>query len=96
MDQFDRTSYFDDTVVAQALLDCIRRRKSLIGVGSIKAPADVERAFAIGFDHVAMGTTLLINPDWRTSRSLNMQLTEHILPPDIPPAMRQMLLRFFA
>ena len=96
MDQFDRTSYFDDTVVAQALLDCIRRRKALIGVGRIKTPADVERAFAIGFDHVAMGTTLLINPDWRTSTSLNMQLTERTLPPDIPPGMRQMLLRFFA
>jgi 2,4-dienoyl-CoA reductase-like NADH-dependent reductase (Old Yellow Enzyme family) len=96
LDQFDRTSYFDGTVVAQALLHCIKQRKPLIGVGKIKTPAEVERAFAIGFDHVAMGTTLLLNPDWRASTALNLELSEHTLPADIPPAMRQMLLRFFA
>jgi 2,4-dienoyl-CoA reductase-like NADH-dependent reductase (Old Yellow Enzyme family) len=67
----------------------------LIGVGKIKTREDVARAFSAGFDHVAMGTILLLNPDWRTSTALNMEISERTLPPDIPAPMRDALLRMF-
>ena len=95
LERFDRTSYFDDTRIVNALQGCIRRRKLLIGVGKIKTREDVARAFSAGFDHVAMGTTLLLNPDWRTTLELNMEISEQTLPSDIPPPMRNALLRMF-
>jgi 2,4-dienoyl-CoA reductase-like NADH-dependent reductase (Old Yellow Enzyme family) len=96
LERYDRTSYFDDTLIVQALRERIQQRKPLIGVGKIKTPDDVARAFSLGFDHVAMGTTLLLNPDWRTAAKLNMEIAADTLPSDIPPAMRHMLLTHFA
>jgi 2,4-dienoyl-CoA reductase-like NADH-dependent reductase (Old Yellow Enzyme family) len=96
LERFDRTSYFDDTLIVQALRECIKQRKPLIGVGKIKTPEDVARAFSLGFDHIAMGTTLLLNPDWRTTAKLKLEIADDTLPSDIPPAMRQMLLTHFA
>lgn len=95
LERFDRTSYFDGTIIVNALLECIKQRKPLIGVGKIKTREDVARAFSAGFDHVAMGTILLLNPDWRTSTELKMEISERTLPPDIPPPMRDALLRMF-
>lgn len=96
LERFDRTSYFDDTLIVQALQERIGQRKPLIGVGKIKTPDDVARAFSMGFDHVAMGTTLLLNPDWRTTAAPNQEISAATIPSDIPPAMRQMLLTHFA
>lgn len=96
LERYDRTSYFDDTLIAKALLDCIRRRKPLIGVGKIKTKQDVAHALELGFDHVALGTTLLLNPDWKSSKAPHQFITEDTIPADIPPRMRLMLLTFFA
>jgi 2,4-dienoyl-CoA reductase-like NADH-dependent reductase (Old Yellow Enzyme family) len=95
LERFDRTSYFDDTIIVDALRGCIKQRKPLIGVGKIKTHADVARAFSLGFDHVAMGTILLLNPDWCTATDLSMEISERSLPPDIPEPMRNALLRMF-
>jgi 2,4-dienoyl-CoA reductase-like NADH-dependent reductase (Old Yellow Enzyme family) len=95
LERYDRTSYFNDTVIVDALRNCIRQRKPLIGVGKIKTREDIARAFSLGFDHLAMGTILLLNPDWRTTTRLNMEISEASLPPDIPPRMRDMLLKMF-
>jgi 2,4-dienoyl-CoA reductase-like NADH-dependent reductase (Old Yellow Enzyme family) len=93
--RYDRTSYFNDTVIVDALRNCIRQRKPLIGVGKIKTREDIARAFSMDLDHLAMGTILLLNPDWRTTTRLNMELCEASLQPDIPPRMRDMLLKRF-
>ncbi len=95
LERYDRTSYFNGTVIVEALRSRIGRRKPLIGVGKIKTREDIERALSLGFDHVAMGTILLLNPDWRTTDRLNMDLSESSLPPDIPPHMKDMLLKMF-
>ena len=96
LERYDRTSYFDQTLIVHALQNRINHRKPLIGVGKIKTPQDVARAFSYGFDHVAMGTTLLLNPDWRTTTTLNMEISADTIPRDIPPLMRDMLLSAFA
>src|ERR1017187_1278531 len=95
LERYDRTSYFNDTVIVDALRNCVRQRKPLIGVGKIKTREDISRALSLGFDHLAMGTILLLNPDWRTTTRLNMEISEASLPPDIPPRMRDMLLKMF-
>jgi hypothetical protein len=38
----------------------------------------------------------LLNPDWRTTAKLKLEIADDTLPSDIPPAMRQMLLTHFA
>jgi 2,4-dienoyl-CoA reductase-like NADH-dependent reductase (Old Yellow Enzyme family) len=96
LDRYDRTSNFDNTIIAKALLKCIHQRKPLIGVGKIKTPQDVALAFDFGFDHVAIGTTLLLNPDWKTSEQLHLHIAEDTIPSDIPPRMRSKLLNMFA
>lgn len=95
LERYDRPSYFNDTAIVDALQNCIRQRKPLIGVGKIKTREDIARAFSLGFDHLAMGTTLLLNPDWCTTTKLHMEISESSLPPDIPPRMREMLLKMF-
>jgi 2,4-dienoyl-CoA reductase-like NADH-dependent reductase (Old Yellow Enzyme family) len=95
LERYDRMSYFNDTVIVDALRSCIRQRKPLIGVGKIKTHKDIARAFSLGFDHVAMGTILLVNPDWLMATRLNMKISDANLPPDIPPRMRAVLLKMF-
>ena len=96
VDRFDRTSLFEDTLLATALLGHLRQRKPLVGVGRIMTSADVARAFALGYDHVALGTTLLLNPDWKMGKQEHLQISDESIPEDIPLPMRGMLLRFFA
>jgi 2,4-dienoyl-CoA reductase-like NADH-dependent reductase (Old Yellow Enzyme family) len=95
LERYDRTSYFSDTLIVDALSKSIGRRKPLIGVGKIRTREDIARAFSLGFDHLAIGTSLLLNPEWRTTSALNTEISEASLPPDIPPHMREMLLKMF-
>jgi 2,4-dienoyl-CoA reductase-like NADH-dependent reductase (Old Yellow Enzyme family) len=95
LERYDRTSYFSDTLIVDALRKSIGRRKPLIGVGKIRTREDIARAFSLGFDHLAIGTSLLLNPEWRTTSALNTEISEASLPPDIPPHMREMLLKMF-
>lgn len=96
LESYDRVSYFDDTVIATALLQRIAHRKPLVGVGKIKTKADAENAFRLGYDHLAIGTTLLLNPDWKQVTQPHTKITEQTVPQDIPPNMRAMLLNVFA
>lgn len=96
LDEFDRTSYFDETVIATALIEKIKQRKPLIGVGKIRTKADVKRAYELGYDHVALGTTLLLNPNWATVDKPHLKITDSVIPHDIPPNMRNVLINFFA
>lgn len=44
--------------------DQLRGRLPLIGVGSLKTPADVEKAMAAGIDLAAIGREYLVEPHW--------------------------------
>lgn len=96
LDRFDRTSYFGDTVIAKALLGHIAGRKPLVGVGKIRSKSDVKAAFDLGYDHVAIGTAFLLNPDWTDTDDPISQITDSNVPADIPPAMRDMLINVFS
>ncbi len=96
LDRYDRTSYFGNTVIAKALLDHIASRKPLVGVGKIRSKSDVKAAFDLGYDHVAIGTSFLLNPDWENTDDPISQITDSSVPADIPPAMREMLINVFS
>lgn len=96
LERFDRTSYFSDVVVATVILERIAGRKPLVGVGKIRSTDDVRSAFDLGYDHVALGTTLLLNPDWESTLNPITEITESTVPLDIPPAMRDMLINVFS
>ncbi|HVZ39337.1 MAG TPA: NADH-dependent flavin oxidoreductase [Candidatus Kapabacteria bacterium] len=49
---------------ARVIADCVRHRTSVIGVGSILSPAAAEAVLADGPDLVAMGRTLVMEPEW--------------------------------
>jgi len=96
LESYDRKSYFDDTLIASALNNCIHHRKPLIGVGRIRTKADVEKALQTGFDHVALGVTLLLNPEWKNTSKVQTEIFEHTVPDDIPAEMRKMLVNVFS
>ncbi len=50
--------------LAKPILATIRQRKPLIGVGRIQQAEDVEEALALGYPLLAIGSSLLANPDW--------------------------------
>ncbi|WP_052320151.1 oxidoreductase [Klebsiella aerogenes] len=96
LESFDRKSYFDNTVIATSLLEKIAGRKPLVGVGKIRNKEDVESALKLGYDHVAIGTALLLNPNWIDTAKPIVEITEESIPEDIPPAMRTILLDVFS
>lgn len=97
LESYDRASYFDpDLSVAKAVLSRIAGRKPLIGVGKIRTRANLEGTFALGFDHAAVGTGLLLNPDWAALDAPAVTITEATVPQDLPPGMRKILVEVFA
>ena len=96
LESYDRKSYFDDTLIVTSLQNCIRQRKPLIGVGKVRSKADVNKALEIGFDHIALGVTLLLNPDWKDITKVQTEIREHTVPDDIPLEMRKMLINVFS
>jgi 2,4-dienoyl-CoA reductase-like NADH-dependent reductase (Old Yellow Enzyme family) len=97
LERYDRPSYFDEgLIVARALLERIAGQKPLVGVGKIRTRADVEAAFRLGFQHVAMGTALLLNPRWADTADPVTQISEATVPHDLPPGMRKMLIEVFS
>ena len=96
LERYDRTSYFGDQIVATALFNHIAHRKPLVGVGKIRTRSDVKQARDLGYDHIAIGTGLLLNPSWATQMEVHTEISEDAIPPDIPLPMRHMLINVFA
>lgn len=96
LERYDRRSYFDDTVIASVLLERIAQRKPLIGVGKIRTQSDVAAAFQLGYDHLAIGTALLLNPDWAEIEEPVTVISEANVPDDLPTPMRSILINVFA
>ena len=74
----------------------IRQRKPLISVGKVRSKADVKKALEIGFDHIALGVTLLLNPEWKDNTQVQTEIHENTVPDDIPLEMRKMLVNVFS
>jgi 2,4-dienoyl-CoA reductase-like NADH-dependent reductase (Old Yellow Enzyme family) len=94
LDQRPATGGPDATIVS-ILRDHIDGRVPLIAAGRIKTPKQAETALDMGLSLVAVGQSLVINPDWvahaRAGRDSDLHLSisaDDVLPTSIPCKLR--------
>ncbi|MDR2710098.1 MAG: NADH-dependent flavin oxidoreductase [Burkholderiales bacterium] len=67
LNRFDQTVQRDKNdrrIVGQVIHQQIKGRMPLIGVGGVKVADDLQRAFAAGYELVAVGRALIAEPQW--------------------------------
>ncbi|MCL2309856.1 MAG: NADH-dependent flavin oxidoreductase [Proteobacteria bacterium] len=65
--RFDQTSQRDKSdqrIIGQMIHQRLNGRMPLIGVGGVKSADDLQRAFATGYELVAVGRALVAEPQW--------------------------------
>jgi len=67
LSRFDQTVQRDSNdrrIIGQVIHQRLAKRLPLIGVGGVKVADDLEEAFEIGYDLVAIGRALIAEPQW--------------------------------
>jgi 2,4-dienoyl-CoA reductase-like NADH-dependent reductase (Old Yellow Enzyme family) len=60
--------------IGKQVLDVIRNRVPLLGVGGITTREEAENALDFGFDLIQLGRTIVLNPDWVERVKINQPL----------------------
>ncbi len=68
----------DKRIIAKLILEQIKGRKPLIGVGQITDVSDAMKAFELGYDLISIGKAIIVDPLW-VSKSKNNVEVEKVL-----------------
>ncbi len=94
--KYDQSSMRDQTdqePIAQKIQTVLKRKIPFIGVGKIETRESIDHALSLGYDLVASGMPILVDPNWGETIQLNQPI-KTVMPDTLPKPLYDRLAKY--